>query len=55
MENNFLAMEKNCQQLKVIFYPFPKQKGDFRLGTKIFVWDKKCFVQNNFDFVQAEA
>ena len=40
MENNFLAMEKNCQQLKVIFYPFPKQIWAFKSGTKIFVWDK---------------
>ena len=47
MENNFLATEKKFLQFKVIFYPFPKQ-----IWTKIFVWDEKYLVQDNFNFVQ---
>ena len=51
MENNFLAMEKIFPQLKVIFYPFPKQIWAFKPGTKNFVRDKNYFVLENFDFV----
>ena len=36
MENNFLVMEKSFPQLKVIFYPFPKQIWAFKPGTKNF-------------------
>ena len=52
MENKFLVMEKKSfPQLKVIFYPFPKQIWAFKPRTKIFVRAKKYFVQDIFDFV----
>ena len=52
MENNFFVMEKSFPQLKVIFYPFPKQIWALKPGTKIFVWNKKYFVWDKSYFVQ---